>query len=166
MEKFKYYFLRSLPILFVLAVIVTFAMLFDMQKKVDEMYEYDEENKNSVVNNESTIITDDESNLDSNIINELNTSNEVANVSNVTVIEKNTSMITEEEKEQMNTDNNKEKAVKLVKNKYGENSNVIYFCDSVLSTGEFVVAEKNVSSSSISNYYKVNITTGEVSIMF
>ena len=43
---------------------------------------------------------------------------------------------------------------------------MIFFCDSVLSTGEFIVAAKSASSSSISAYYKVNLTTGEVSIMF
>ena len=49
MKKFKYYFLRSLPIILIVLVIATFAMIADMQEKVDEMYEYNEDEEVNIV---------------------------------------------------------------------------------------------------------------------
>lgn len=163
MKNFKYYFLRSLPIIFVIVVIVTFVMLFKMQAKVDEMYEYNEDEE--VVNTINEVKNTSVENLNT-VENEI-VKNEVTNTSNVTVIEKNPSTMTEEEKEEINTEDNKVKAVNMVKAKYDyANSGMVYFFDSVLSTGEFVVASKVSNSSTISAYYKVNITTGDASIMY
>lgn len=180
MKNFKYYFLRSLPIIFIVLVIASIIMLFDIQKRVDKMNaENTVKQENEEVKNEVEKETEEvENEVVENVVEEVkeeeeeepkeevkNTvKNEVKNT--VTVIEKNQSSLTEEEKDELNTDDNKEKAVKLVKEKYDTGSGMIFFCDSVLSTGEFIVGAKSSSSSTISAYYRVNLTTGEVSIMF
>lgn len=172
MKKFKYYFLRSLPIIFIVLFIASFIMLTDIQNRVDKMNVENTINEEKEI--EDVVNEKEDKEVESLVQNEVvknkveNTvKNEVNNTTNkVTVIEKNQGTITEEEKDELNTDDNKEKAVKLVKDKYDTGSGMIFFCDSVLSTGEFVVAAKSSSSSSISAYYKVNLTTGEVSIMF
>ena len=181
MKNFKYYFLRSLPVIFIILVIASIIMLCDIQNKVDKMKaentineEIQEEVKNEIEEKEETDEVENE--VAENIVEEKDVEeekepevkntvkNEVKNT--VTVIEKNQSSLTDEEQDELNTDANKEKAVTLAKQKYDTGSGMIFFCDSVLSTGEFIVAAKSSSSSSISAYYKVNLTTGEVSIMF
>ena len=87
MKKFKYYFLRSLPIILIVLIIATFVMIADMQEKVDEMYEYneDEEVNTVVINKDNGTVTDTvENEVTNEVLNEIK--NEV--VSNVTVIEK------------------------------------------------------------------------------
>lgn len=163
MKKFKYYFLRSLPIILIVLIIATFVMITDMQEKVDEMYEYnnDEEVNTVVTNKDNGTVTDTvENEVTNEVLNEIK--NEV--VSNVTVIEKSPDTMSNEDREQVVTTDNKQKAVDLVKAKYGTGMN--YFCDSVLASGEFVVAAKMQGSSTVSAYYKVNIETGKITLMY
>lgn len=163
MKKFKYYFLRSLPIILIVLIIATFVMIADMQEKVDEMYEYneDEEVNTVVTNKDNGTVTDTvENEVTNEVLNEIK--NEV--VSNVTVIEKSPDTMSNEDREQVVTTDNKQKAVDLVKAKYGTGMN--YFCDSVLASGEFVVAAKMQGSSTVSAYYKVNIETGKITLMY
>lgn len=163
MKKFKYYFLRSLPIILIVLIIATFAMVADMQEKVDEMYEYneDEEVNTVVTNKDNGTVTDTvENEVTNEVLNEIK--NEV--VSNVTVIEKSPDTMSNEDREQVVTTDNKQKAVDLVKAKYGTGMN--YFCDSVLASGEFVVAARMQGSSTVSAYYKVNIETGKITLMY
>lgn len=167
MKKFKYYFLRSLPIILIVLIIVTFAMIADMQEKVDDMYEYneDEEVNTVVTNKDNGTVTDTvENEVTNEVTNEVfnETKNEV--VSNVTVIEKSPDTMSNEDREQIVTTDNKQKAVDLVKAKYGTGMN--YFCDSVLASGEFVVAARMQGSSTVSAYYKVNIETGKITLMY
>ena len=174
MKNFKYYFLRSLPVIFIVLFVASFIMLADIQNRVDKMNAENTVNEEKESENEEVVNEIEDEEVENLVQNEIvenkveNTvKNEVNNTTNkVTVIEKNQGTITDEEKDELNTDDNKEKAVKLVKDKYDTGSGMIFFCDSVLSTGEFVVAAKSSSSSSISAYYKVNLTTGEVTIMF
>lgn len=163
MKKFKYYFLRSLPIILIVLIIATFAMVSDMQEKVDEMYEYneDEEVNTEVTNKDNGTYSDTiENEVTNEILNEIK--NEI--VSNVTVIEKSPDTMSNKDREQVVTTDNKQKAVDLVKAKYGTSMN--YFCDSVLASGEFVVAARMQGSSTISAYYKVNIETGKITLMY
>lgn len=163
MKNFKYYFLRSLPIILILVIIATFAMIADMQEKVDEMYEYNEDEDVIVDDNnkDNQSVTDEIVNEVSNLV-----TNEVKNtvVSNVTVIEKSPDTMSNEDREQVVTTDNKQKAVNLVKAKYG--TSMEYFCDSVLASGEFVVAARMPSSTTVSAYYKVNIETGKITLMY
>ena len=85
-------------------------------------------------------------------------------VSNVTVIEKSPDTMSNEDREEVVTTDNKQKAVDLVKAKYGTGMN--YFCDSVLASGEFVVAARMKGSSTVSAYYKVNIETVNIRLMY
>lgn len=163
MKKFKYYFLRSLPIILIVLIIVTFVMITDMQEKVDEMYENnnDEEVNTVVTNKDNGTVTDTvENEVTNEVLNEIK--NEV--VSNVTVIEKSPDTMSNEDREQVVTTDNKQKAVDLVKAKYGTGMN--YFCDSVLASGEFVVAARMQGSTTVSAYYKVNIETGKITLMY
>lgn len=163
MKKFKYYFLRSLPIILIVLIIATFVMITDMQEKVDEMYENnkDEEVNTVVTNKDNGTVTDTvENEVTNEVLNEIK--NEV--VSNVTVIEKSPDTMSNEDREQVVTTDNKQKAVDLVKAKYGTGMN--YFCDSVLASGEFVVAARMQGSSTVSAYYKVNIETGKITLMY
>ena len=163
MKKFKYYFLRSLPIILIVLVIATFAMIADMQEKVDEMYEYNEDEEVNIVvtNKDNGTVTDTvENEVTNEILNE--TKNEV--VSNVTVIEKSPDTMSNEDREEVVTTDNKQKAVDLVKAKYGSGMN--YFCDSVLASGEFVVAARMKGSATVIAYYKVNIETGKITLMY
>lgn len=163
MKKFKYYFLRSLPIILIVLIIATFVMIADMQEKVDEMYEYneDEEVNTVVTNKDNGTVTDTvENEVTNEVLNEIK--NEV--VSNVTVIEKSPDTMSNEDREQVVTTDNKQKAVDLVKAKYGTGMN--YFCDSVLASGEFVVAARMQGSTTVSAYYKVNIETGKITLMY
>lgn len=163
MKKFKYYFLRSLPIILIVLIIATFVMITDMQEKVDEMYENnnDEEVNTVVTNKDNGTVTDTvENEVTNEVLNEIK--NEV--VSNVTVIEKSPDTMSNEDREQVVTTDNKQKAVDLVKAKYGTGMN--YFCDSVLASGEFVVAARMQGSTTVSAYYKVNIETGKITLMY
>ena len=163
MKKFKYYFLRSLPIILIVLIIATFVMITDMQEKVDEMYENnnDEEVNTVVTNKDNGTVTDTvENEVTNEVLNEIK--NEV--VSNVTVIEKSPDTMSNEDREQVVTTDNKQKAVDLVKAKYGTGMN--YFCDSVLASGEFVVAARIQVSNTVSAYYKVNIETGKITLMY
>lgn len=164
MKKFKFYFLRALPIIFVLVVIAFFAMLIDMQKKVDEMYVY---NETDDVTLNSVYEENDEKLEDNNDVDNTAIKNEIKNeVSNVTIVEKNPTNMTQEQREELVTVDNKQKAVDMVKAKYDTGNGMEFFCDSVLSSGEFVVASKAKGSSSISAYYKVNLETEKISRMF
>ena len=138
-------------------------MITDMQEKVDEMYENnnDEEVNTVVTNKDNGTVTDTvENEVTNEVLNEIK--NEV--VSNVTVIEKSPDTMSNEDREQVVTTDNKQKAVDLVKAKYGTGMN--YFCDSVLASGEFVVAARMQGSTTVSAYYKVNIETGKITLMY
>ena len=56
-------------------------------------------------------------------------------------------------------------AIKLVKNLYSNADNIEVMCDSILSTGEYVVSVKDKDSQSIKAFYKVNLETETISEM-
>lgn len=173
MKKFKENFLKSLPIIFVVLVIITFILIFNMQAKVDEkILNSTTDNK---VNEEDNIVQEqlenenivDDNNQDvieNEIENEVtNTISNSTSTSNVTI---NQNVITEDEFKEISTIDNKEKAVELVKDKYDNGDGTIFFCDSVLNSGEFVVAAKAPNSSTISAYYKVDLNTKNIDIIY
>ena len=172
MEKVKEKFLKSLPIIFVVIVVITFALIFSMQEKVDEKIYND---ISETVNNENKVtegVTIDE---DKDVQNEIeenvveNTTeniveNKVKNEIGKNVVNQN--VISEEKYKEISTIDNKEKAVKLVKEEYDTGDGTVFFCDSVLNSGEFVVAAKEANSSTISAYYKVDLETEKIDIIY
>ena len=56
-------------------------------------------------------------------------------------------------------------AIKLVKNLYSNADNIVVMCDSILSTGEYVVSVKDKDSQSVKAFYKVNLETETISEM-
>lgn len=53
--------------------------------------------------------------------------------------------------------NRKEEAIKLVKEKWGEDDTVSFTCDSITSDGEYVVAVNSIQKASVLNYFRVNL---------
>ena len=53
--------------------------------------------------------------------------------------------------------NKKEEAIKLVKEKWGEDDTVSFTCDSITSDGEYVVAVNSIQKASVLNYFRVNL---------
>lgn len=53
--------------------------------------------------------------------------------------------------------NKKEEAIKLVKEKWGEDDTVSFTCDSITSDGEYVVAVNSKEKASVLNYFRVNL---------
>ncbi len=56
-------------------------------------------------------------------------------------------------------------AIKLVKNLYSNADNIVVMCDSILSTGEYVVSVKDKDSQSVKAFYKVNLETETITEM-
>ncbi len=167
MEKFKEKFLKALPIIFVVIVVITFVLIFSMQEKVDEkIYNNITEsasNENKIA--EDVIIDEDKDvqNVVENTVENI-VENKVKNETGKNVVNQN--VISEEKYKEISTIDNKEKAVKLVKEEYDTGDGTVFFCDSVLNSGEFVVAAKEANSSTISAYYKVDLETEKIDIIY
>ena len=167
MEKFKEKFLKALPIIFVVIVGITFVLIFSMQEKVDEkIYNNITEsasNENKIA--EDVIIDEDKDvqNVVENTVENI-VENKVKNETGKNVVNQN--VISEEKYKEISTIDNKEKAVKLVKEEYDTGDGTVFFCDSVLNSGEFVVAAKEANSSTISAYYKVDLETEKIDIIY
>ena len=166
-EKFKEKFLKALPIIFVVIVVITFVLIFSMQEKVDEkIYNNITEsasNENKIA--EDVIIDEDKDvqNVVENTVENI-VENKVKNETGKNVVNQN--VISEEKYKEISTIDNKEKAVKLVKEEYDTGDGTVFFCDSVLNSGEFVVAAKEANSSTISAYYKVDLETEKIDIIY
>ena len=166
-EKFKEKFLKALPIIFVVIVGITFVLIFSMQEKVDEkIYNNITEsasNENKIA--EDVIIDEDKDvqNVVENTVENI-VENKVKNETGKNVVNQN--VISEEKYKEISTIDNKEKAVKLVKEEYDTGDGTVFFCDSVLNSGEFVVAAKEANSSTISAYYKVDLETEKIDIIY
>ena len=173
MEKVKEKFLKSLPIIFVIIVVITFILIFSMQEKVDEKIYNDisesTNNENKVaedvlIDEEKDIQNETEENVVENNTTENIVENKVKNETGKNVVNQN--VISEEKYKEISTIDNKEKAVKLVKEEYDTGDGTVFFCDSVLNSGEFVVAAKEANSSTISAYYKVDLETEKIDIIY
>ena len=117
MKKFKYYFLRSLPIILIVLIIATFAMIADMQEKVDDMYEYNEDEEVNTVdtNKDNGTVTDTvEKEVTNEVTNEVFNETKIEVVSNVTVIEKSPDTMSNEDREQIIQETYKDGITKFV----------------------------------------------------
>lgn len=62
------------------------------------------------------------------------------------------------------TTDNKQKAIDLVKNTWGEDSTVSFRCDSVTNDGIYIIAVVSKETMSVKNYFRVNLETGDVEV--
>lgn len=163
-------FLRKLllcvPALCVIAVVATFYMIFDMNKKIEEKnYNVDDIN-NEAENNTSS----DENSVDNENTNSENASNTTANNNstnnNSSNNSKNTSTSVSENKEPVgnltDSTDKKEQAINLVKKNWGDDNTVLFDCY-VNSNDEYIVTVSSTSGKVIS-YYKVDLEKGQIDL--
>lgn len=125
---------------------------------------YSMQNKNSekgVENNTNTV------EIEENIVNEeLENENEVEEntVENNNITNENTVTNQVTTPTEVGVTDQKEKAIELVKEKWGKDDTVNYVFDYVNENGEYVVAVKDKASATVKNYFRVNLETKTVEL--
>lgn len=148
MKKYKKFIF---PIICVLVVVITFALLFDLRNKVEE--------KNYNVNDiEVENIIDEENEIE----------NEVSNTNVVNEISENNTTNTSayEEDEEIGSTSKIQEAINLVKEKWGNDNTVTFRCDNIKSNGEYVIAVVSKTSASVKTYFKVNLDKQTVDVVY
>lgn len=139
-----------LPVICVLAVVIAFVLLFYMKGKTEQTSSENDVNTTNVISNTNT---------------NTNTSIENNFVENTTIVSEDTvedAVMSGEEDRY--AEDKQEKAIELVKEKWGEDDTVYFTNESVNSDEEYIVAVRQKSSTAVKNYFKVNIKTGTVTI--
>lgn len=148
--------LLCVPILCIIAVVATFYMIFDMNKKIeDKNYSVDdiEDSNNEITNNTANMSNETEENTAED--NNTNTnSSENNNNSNTETGEPTGNLV--------NSTDSKEKAIELVKKEWGEDDTVLFDCY-VNSSGEYIVTITSTSGKVIS-YYKVDLEKEQIEL--
>ena len=145
--NFKFFIL---PIVCITVVGVTFYMIFDIQKKVEDLnYEVGEDLLlyNNDVNIEEEVVVPEES--------EVVTNNE----------EEETKAVAPEDDREGTTDR-KQEAIELVKERWGPDNTVSFRCDTVTARNEYIIEVVSRSSAEVRNRFKVNLVTREVEIYY
>lgn len=147
------------PGICVLVVIITFALLFNMQSKIEKASnENNTDSENIVAEN---VVSE-------NIIDENIVGNEV--VEDTNTIAENTTTENSVQDEVVSSDedryseNRQKKAIELVEEHWGEDDTVYFTNEGINSDAEYVVAVRLKTSTAVKNYFKVNIETGKVEI--
>lgn len=60
--------------------------------------------------------------------------------------------------------NQKQEAINLVRQHWGEDNSVTFTCDSVTSKGEYIIAVISKDTASVKGYFKVNLETKTVEV--
>lgn len=122
--------------------------------------------------------------VDETVIAAQNTENEIVEnetvqntIENVTtnVVETNTTEVQTENTTAVNdvknayeadlgTTDKKQEAIELVKKTWGEDSSVVFRCDSVSADGKYIVAVVSLDTASVKNYFKVDLNTKTVEV--
>ena len=146
----------AIPIVCVLVVVITYWMIFDIKKKVNNMNEQD-------LNN-----TEMQNTVDENTIEEDNTVEEenIVNTAESTANNENTNSSSEEiaEKDDVYATNKFDEAKYLVKKAWGDDDTVYFTNEGVTSEGLYIVAAREKSTTNVRNYFKVNIETKDVDV--
>lgn len=163
-------FLRKLllcvPVLCVIAVVATFYMIFDMNKKIEEKnYNVDDINneaENNISNDENSL--DNENTNSENVLNSTTNSNSTNN--NSSDNSKNTNINVSENKEPVgnltDSTDKKEQAINLVKKNWGNDNTIVFDCY-VNSNDEYIVTVSTTAGKVIS-YYKVDLEKGQIDL--
>lgn len=118
----------------------------DVEVSVDESDKVVEKDNKLAVKNE--VVEEDE---DSSIVSSTN-----ENVT-TTVLAQNTGTQIYETSSDVGSTSEKEDAINIVKNKWGEDDSVTFVCDHVTDDGEYIIAVVSNSSAEVLNYFRVNI---------
>lgn len=118
----------------------------DVEVSVDESDKDVEKDNKLAVKNE--VVEEDE---DSSIVSSTN-----ENVT-TTVLAQNTGTQIYETSSDVGSTSEKEDAINIVKNKWGEDDSVTFVCDHVTDDGEYIIAVVSNSSAEVLNYFRVNI---------
>lgn len=137
------------PGICIFVVAITFFMLFDMQNKI-------EKEKYGVENIDSSDETNTIQNLVNTNVSDIENKNEVNNI-----IEEE-HVVDEEEDKFSKT--KQEKAIDLVKEYWGEDSTVYFTNEGINSNGEYMVAVRKKTSTTVEDYFKVDIEKETVEI--
>lgn len=148
------------PAICVLVVVITFVLLFDMQKKASKITNAKDENevkKENIIDNTNT-------NKVENTVNENSVENETVENNlipqNVTAPQ---SAVTSDDNDKL-AENKQKQALELVKQHWGADSKVYFTNESVKSSGEYIVAARDKSTTEVKQYFKVNIEKGTVEV--
>ena len=102
----------------------------------------------------------------SNTANEIkeDDSNDVSKVENVTttVLAQHTGSNIYETNSDVGSTSEKEKAINMVKQKWGEDDTVSFICDHVTEDGEYMIAVISNSFFEVQNYFRVNLENNTV----
>ena len=146
------------PAICVLIVVITFYMIFDIRKKVDdvnyntndiEVENVVEENTvdtNTIVEN---VVEADNNAVDQNEITDPNADNSGEEVS---------------EENDAYSNSKFSEAENLVKKAWGEDDTVYFTIEGVNSEGLYLVAAREKSTTNVRNYFKVNLETKKVEV--
>lgn len=151
----------------ILLVIVIVIFVFKKNNNIDNQNIVSNQvNQNVSLNNNQV---DDENIVSENIVDNNIVENDVAE--NTSVSTNNDSNINPSNPQSVyetNTDigttNKKQEAINLVKEKWGEDNTVTFSCDSVTTSGEYIVAVTSIQTATVKNYFIVNLENKTVTV--
>ena len=148
------YFKFIVPIICIVVVIITFYMIFDIRSKVEEVnygtedIELNEEKEDVIVEEQNVV----EENTD------LEDKNEDENATNTSQKEEIS------EKEDRYSKEKLDEAISLVQKAWGEDSTVYFTNEGLNSEGLYMVAARDKTSTTVRNYFKVNLDNKSVQV--
>lgn len=149
-----------LPIICVIIVVVTFVLLFDMKKKAGNNEVNNSVDTENVVENTNTNIIEENIIEENTVVNETETNTVVDDVENTV-----TSEVVSNKDDNLSADK-QAKALKLVKDHWGEDDSIYFTNESVASNNEYIVAVRDKSTTEVKQYFRVNIETGKVKVEY
>ncbi len=149
------------PILCVLVVVITFALLHNAQKKIDENGAANTTQKEVVEGKNETKKTE-------NVVEEVEneTANTAKNEEIKSTVEKggaSSSSLYEKNNEAGSTQK-KNEAIQMVKDNWGEDDTVTFRCDQVTGDGIYVIAVVQKQTGNVQNYFRVNLDENTVQV--
>lgn len=147
-------------IIAVVLIIIVIISCFTLGKK---------DNKNEVTNEIVNEIENEVANeITNSVENEVETNTAVENKVEEVVIENVIEVKPQgtiyETNSDIGTTDKKQEAINLVKEKWGEDDTVTFRCDSVTSSGEYIIAVVSKEAATVKNYFKVNLATKSVEV--
>ena len=149
-----------LPIVCILVVIVTFALLFYMKSKVEQVSSKNNIDNENIVN--ENIVS--ENIIDENTINNGIIEGENVVVDNTTPTENSVQDEVISSDEDRYSENRQKKAIELVEKHWGDDDTVYFTNEGINSDEEYVVAVRLKTSTAVKHYFKVNIETEKIEI--
>lgn len=153
----------------IFVVVGTFYMLFDLNKKVKTVNTIENTTSNTITNFIDNNIEEEQIVVNTTVVDEVENSvlNEVQNTTNtvsnqVTNTTKNTTIPNTPAIPAVTDD--KQKAIELVKNEWGDDDTVNFSFDYINEKGEYIIAVKDRASATVKCYFRVNLATGVVEL--